>query len=63
MLLAAFLATVISISNGDALTVLDQDKQQITVHLAEIDAPEKTQLSVPSRKNRCQKCATAGGLR
>lgn len=28
MLLAAFLATVISISDGDTLTVLDQDKQR-----------------------------------
>jgi micrococcal nuclease len=43
MLSALFLATVIGISDGDTLTVLNKDEQQVKIRLAEIDAPESHQ--------------------
>jgi micrococcal nuclease len=39
---AAFLASVIGISDGDTLTVL-HERQPIKIRIAEIDAPEKKQ--------------------
>lgn len=57
MLSALFLATVIGISDGDTLTVLDKDKQQVKIRLAEIDAPESHQAfgsrSKQSLSNLC----------
>lgn len=40
---AVFLATVISITDGDTLTALTADHQQIKVRIAAIDAPERGQ--------------------
>jgi micrococcal nuclease len=42
ILAAAFLASVIGISDGDTLTVL-HERQPIKIRVAEIDAPEKKQ--------------------
>lgn len=39
---AAFLASVIGISDGDTLTVL-HDREPVKIRIAEIDAPEKKQ--------------------
>lgn len=36
-------ATVISISDGDTLTILQEDQQSVKIRMAEIDAPEKKQ--------------------
>ena len=43
MLSAIFLATVIGVSDGDTLTVLNNNKQQVRIRLAEIEAPEAGQ--------------------
>jgi micrococcal nuclease len=43
MLSALFLATVIGISDEAALTVLNENKQQVKIRLAEIDAPKARQ--------------------
>jgi micrococcal nuclease len=57
MLLAAFLATVIGISDGDTLTVLNQNKQQVKIRLAEIDAPESGQpFGAKSKQSLSELC-------
>jgi endonuclease YncB( thermonuclease family) len=40
---AAFSARVVGITDGDTLTVVDEQKRQHTIRLAEIDAPERGQ--------------------
>jgi endonuclease YncB( thermonuclease family) len=40
MLFALFLATVVGISDGDTLTVLNENKQRVKIRLTETDAPE-----------------------
>jgi hypothetical protein len=42
---------VVSIANGDTLTVLTENKQKIIIRLNAIDAPEKIRHSVMLRKN------------
>lgn len=57
MLTAVFLATVIGISDGDTLTVLKPNKQQVKIRLAGIEAPERRQpfgmLSKQSLSDLC----------
>jgi endonuclease YncB( thermonuclease family) len=42
-MITALMCLVIAIADGDTLTVLCNDNQQIKIRLAEIDAPEKAQ--------------------
>lgn len=57
MLSALFLATVIGISDGDTVTVVDKDKQQVKIRLAEIDAPESHQaFGSPSKQSLSNLC-------
>lgn len=43
MLIAALLAVVVGVSDGDTVTALTHDKNQIKVRLSGIDAPESRQ--------------------
>ncbi len=55
---AAFIfGLVVAIADGDTLTVLNQDSQQVKVRLAEIDAPERRQpFGTRSRQSLGELC-------
>lgn len=38
-----FIGTVVAVADGDTLTVLTNEKQEVKIRLAEIDAPERHQ--------------------
>ncbi|PTR07079.1 hypothetical protein C8R32_10834 [Nitrosospira sp. Nsp5] len=53
MLSALFLATVIGISDGDTLTVLNADKQQVKIRLAEIIPQVKDRYKRTAARIKC----------
>lgn len=54
---ADLVGTVVGVSDGDTLTVLDRTKQQHRVRLAAIDAPEKSQaFGNRSRQSLSEMC-------
>ena len=59
---AGFTARVVGVADGDTLTVLDEDRHQHVIRLAEIDAPEKAQAfgSRSKASSTCPLCALAG---
>jgi endonuclease YncB( thermonuclease family) len=55
--------TVVSVADGDTLVVADGDRK-ITLRLAEIDAPERTQpYSQVARRNLVELCKSAKSVR
>ena len=54
---ALVVGLVVAIADGDTLTVLSEDFQQVKVRLAEIDAPEKRQaFGTRSRQSLSELC-------
>lgn len=54
---ALLLGLVVAISDGDTLTILDDQKHQVKIRLAEIDAPEKKQpFGTRSRQSLGELC-------
>lgn len=45
---ALVVGLVVAIADGDTLTLLNEDLQQVKIRLAEIDAPD---MQVPSKKS------------
>ena len=55
--------TVVSVADGDTLVVAE-DERRVTLRLAEIDAPERTQpYSQVARRNLVDLCASARSVR
>ena len=54
---ATFTGKVVGIADGDPLTVLNENKQQVKIRLAEIDAPESKQpFGAKSKQSLSELC-------